>query len=514
PRADGGGQKRRQRQTHSGQGGRAMTLRKLIAALDRPMVSGDLDTEITALAYDSRKVKAGVLFVALRGVKTDGHDFISQALISGASAIVAEVASPEIGVTPWIHVPDARVALAKISAQFFHDPSKRMLVGAVTGTNGKTTTACILHHLLNAAHVRCGLIGTLHYDLGGEVREATHTTPESLELQELLATMTANGCQAVAMEASSHALHQHRLDGVKVNAAIFTNLTQDHLDYHGTMEDYFDQKSKLFDAVSGQPNGKLIINADDKWGRRLIQRHENHPGLLRYGFTVGSDYRASDARCETTGSTYELEHKGRSFLVRIPLIGLFNVYNSLAALAAAHTLGCNFRESVTNLAKTPQVPGRMERISTRERFQVFVDYAHTPDGLINALSSARALRPTRIITVFGCGGDRDRTKRPLMAQAVEEGSDISILTSDNPRTEDPQQILEDARKGFAKSSYTLIEDRRQAILAAIKNASDGDLILIAGKGHETYQDVKGVKHPFDDRKVARGYLNQRREEWR
>ncbi len=491
-----------------------MNLRELTKALDRPMISGDLDTQISGLAYDSRKVKPGVLFAALRGGKSDGHDFISQSLISGASAILAETAPPSLSATPWIHVPDARTALAKLAARFFNDPSRQMLVGAVTGTNGKTTTACLLHHLLNVAHVRCGLIGTLHYDLGGEIREATHTTPESLELQELLAAMLANGCRAVAMEASSHALHQHRLDAVKVNAAIFTNLTQDHLDYHGTMEEYFAQKAKLFEATAAQPDAKLIINADDKWGRRLIQQYENHPGLRRYGFTMGAEYRASDARCETTGSTYELEHKGRSFLVRLPLIGMFNVYNSLAALAAAHVMGCNFRESVTNMSKAPQVPGRMERISERERFQVFVDYAHTPDGLVNALSSARALRPSRIITVFGCGGDRDRTKRPLMARAVEEGSDISILTSDNPRTEEPKQIMEDARKGFSKASHTLIEDRRQAILAAIKNASEGDLILIAGKGHETYQDIQGVKHPFDDRRIARGYLNQRREEWR
>lgn len=491
-----------------------MKLRELKEALDRPLISGDLNTEVTGLAYDSRKVKAGVLFAALRGGKSDGHDFISQALISGASVIVAETAPPSLSVTPWIHVPDARSAMAKLAARFFHNPSSQMLVGAVTGTNGKTTTACLLHHLLTAAYTRCGLIGTLHYDLGGEVREATHTTPESLELQELLSEMLGHGCRAVAMEASSHALHQHRLDGVNVNAAIFTNLTQDHLDYHGTMEEYFAQKAKLFEATAAQSDGKLIINGDDKWGRRLIQQYENHPGLIRYGFTMGCDYRASDARCEITGSTFELEHKGRSFLVRSPLIGMFNIYNALAALAAAHALGCNFRESVTSLSKAPQVPGRMERVSDRERFQVFVDYAHTPDGLINALSSARALKPSRIITVFGCGGNRDRTKRPLMARAVEEGSDISILTSDNPRMEEPKEIMADARKGFSKSSHTLIEDRRQAILAAIKNASDGDLVLIAGKGHETYQDIQGVKHPFDDRKVARGYLNQRREEWR
>ncbi|MCE9518926.1 MAG: UDP-N-acetylmuramoyl-L-alanyl-D-glutamate--2,6-diaminopimelate ligase [Verrucomicrobia bacterium] len=491
-----------------------MKVRELIEALGNPQATGDLDTEISKIAYDSRQAASGVLFAALRGTHSDGHEYIYQALDAGASAIVAETPPFAESTTPWIHVPDSREALACLSARFYSEPSKELLVSAVTGTNGKTTTAFLIHHLLNAAHVRCGLIGTISWDTGaGKSITATHTTPESLELQGLLAQMRDNGCRACSMEASSHALHQHRMDAVQVSAAIFTNLTQDHLDYHGSMEDYFKAKVRLFEMAAERPEGKLIINIDDKWGRRLAEQFENHPGLRRYGFTIGADYRASDARCDTSGTSYELEHKDRSLLVRLPLVGLFNVHNSLGAVVAAHMLGCNFRESVTALKDAPQVPGRMERVTDRERFKVFVDYAHTPDGLINALGSARALRPTRIITVFGCGGDRDRTKRPLMARAVEEGSDICILTSDNPRTEDPIQIMEDARKGFSRQTHALVADRREAIKQAMLNARDGDLVLIAGKGHETYQDIEGVKHPFDDRKVGRGYLNLRKEEF-
>jgi UDP-N-acetylmuramoyl-L-alanyl-D-glutamate--2,6-diaminopimelate ligase len=479
------------------------------------MASGNLDTEISALAYDSRKVKPGTLFAALRGVKADGHTFIPQTLKVGAVAILAETPpSAEDANLPWVHVPDSRAALARMAARFYGEPSQDLLTGLVTGTNGKTTTAFLLHHLLNSAHIRCGLLGTVVNDVGGQVEAAKLTTPESLELQQLLAAMRDNGCRAVAMEASSHALHQHRVETVKVDAAIFTNLTQDHLDYHGTMEEYFKAKVKLFEMAAANPNGKMVVNSDDSWGRRLIDLYQNHPGMRTFGMGVGAQYRAVNPRLDPTSTTYELEFQGRSLLVRLPIVGMFNVYNSLGAAAAAHALGCNFREAVTNLQKAPQVPGRMERVSTKEKFQVFVDYAHTPDGLVNALNSAKALRPTRIVTIFGCGGDRDRTKRPLMARAVEQGSDIAILTSDNPRTEDPQQIFADTRKGFSGQNYAVVPDRREAILTAIKNAREGDLILIAGKGHEPYQDIQGVKHDFDDRKVARGYLNQRKEEWK
>jgi UDP-N-acetylmuramoyl-L-alanyl-D-glutamate--2,6-diaminopimelate ligase len=488
-----------------------MMVRDLFSALQDPVCSGDLSVDAGSIAYDSRRIKAGTVFVALRGGKADGHDFISKAIEAGASAIVAETAPPEDCHTAWAHVKNCRAALADLAAAYYGHPSESMFVGGVTGTNGKTTTAFLMHHLLNHAQLRCGLLGTVVYDVGGQLVPATHTTPESLELQGLLADMRDNGCRSVAMEVSSHALDQHRVRGVKFNAAVWTNLTQDHLDYHHTMEAYFAAKAKLFEMTAARKDGRLIINADDKWGRGLIETYKQHAGLSTYGFGISSHYRASSQRFELTGTTFEMEHAGRSLLVRTPLIGQFNIYNSLAAVAAAHALGCNLRDSVRAMQTAPQVPGRMERVSADNmRFHIFVDYAHTPDGLINALSTARALRPNRLVTVFGCGGDRDRSKRPLMARAVEDHSDVCILTSDNPRTEDPRRIMEDARKGFTRQTHTLIVDRREAIHVAIANAKDGDLIVIAGKGHETYQDIKGLKHDFDDRLVSRHAMNDLR----
>ena len=276
------------------------------------------------------------------------------------------------------------------------------------------------------------------------------------------------------------------------------------------MEKYFEAKVRLFQITAdSSPRSALIINGDDSWGRKLAQRFEHTGRVVRFGFGVGCEYRATNVRYDLTGTTFELEAKGRSFLVRLPLIGDFNVYNALGALAATQGVGLNLREAIKNLQNAPQVPGRMERVSDNSRFQVFVDYAHTPDGLENALRTARALRPRRLITVFGCGGDRDRTKRPKMAAAAEAGSDICVLTSDNPRTEDPQQILNDAMAGFARpQKHAIIVDRREAIQTALQNAWEGDLVLIAGKGHEDYQDIQGKKHPFDDRKIARQLLHQ------
>ena len=402
------------------------------------MINGDLDTEITGIAYDSRKVKPGFAFVALRGQTVDGHDFIEKAVESGAAAIIAEAPGSYATTIPWVHVPDSRVALSLTAAAFHGFPAKDLAITGITGTNGKTTIGFLVHHLLNQAQMRCGLLGTVHYDLGGELIPATHTTPESLEIQQHLATMRTNGCRAVAMEVSSHALHQHRVHGIPFKAAVFTNLTQDHLDYHGTLENYFDAKGILFQTVADQTAGKMIINGDDNWGRKLINRHDTTKRVISYGFGVGNALRAVNVRYDATGTTFGLEAKGREFLVRTPLIGDFNVYNTLAALGAIDACGVNFREAINNLKSAPQVPGRLERVSEeQERFQVYVDYAHTPDGLVNALKAVRALRPSRIITVFGCGGDRDRSKRPIMARAAEQGSDICLLTSDNPRT-DPQ----------------------------------------------------------------------------
>jgi len=487
-----------------------MKLRDLIPHLDKPAVSGSLDTEITGLTYDSRKAGPGIVFVAIRGTHADGHEYIAKAAELGAAAIIAEQAPPDDCATPWIHVRRSRIALADAAAALNGHPAKSLTLAGVTGTNGKTTTAFLMHHLFNTAQLRSGLLGTVFYDLGGGQHvPATHTTPESLEIQGLLAQMRDNGCRACAMEVSSHALDQDRVHGLPFAAAIFTNLTQDHLDYHGTMEKYFEAKARLFEMAAAEPKSALIINGDDSWGRKLIERFQHTGRVIRFGFGVHNEFRAINVRYDLTGTTFELEARGRSFLVRLPLIGDFNVYNTLGALAAAHGVGLNLREAVANMQKAPQVPGRLERVSENARFQVFVDYAHTPDGLVNALKTVRALRPRRIITVFGCGGDRDRTKRPKMAAAAEDGSDICVLTSDNPRMEDPQQILNDAKAGFTRpKGHAVIADRREAIRAALENAWEGDIVLIAGKGHEDYQDIHGRRHPFDDRKVARQLLHE------
>ncbi len=484
-----------------------MKLRDLTQGLPRPVISGNQDTDITALAYDSRKVIPGTMFIAVRGGKADGHDFIDEVIKAGASAILAETAPPDDCTVPWVHVPDTRRAMALVAAEFYDHPSRRLAVSAVTGTNGKSTIAFIMHHLLNMAQRRCGLIGTMFYDLGGVERPATHTTPESLELQKYLCAMVDNGCRAVSMEVSSHALHQDRAYGIDFNVGIFTNLTQDHLDYHSTMENYFDAKCILFQKIADQPKGTLVINGDDSWGRKLAQRFEGTGRVLTFGQGVNCDYRASDIRYDLTGTTFQLDAKGKHFLVRTPLIGDFNVYNTLAALAAVTPMGANLREAISHIKSTPQVPGRLERVSEdQHKVQVFVDYAHTPDAIVSVLKAARAMRPTRIVTVFGCGGDRDRTKRPLMARAAELGSDVCVLTSDNPRFEDPAQIMLDVKQGFGGKRYIEIADRKDAIYAAVANAPAGSMVLILGKGHETYQDIKGVKTPFDDCRIAHGAI--------
>ncbi|HCN29754.1 MAG TPA: UDP-N-acetylmuramoyl-L-alanyl-D-glutamate--2,6-diaminopimelate ligase [Verrucomicrobiales bacterium] len=486
-----------------------MKLRDIVARLEQPVVSGSLDTDIRALAYDSRKVGPGAAFFALRGAQADGHDFIQAAMTAGAAAIIAETAPPADAVIPWVHARSTRRALAAAAAALHDDPGRVLALAGITGTNGKTTTAFLLHDLLNQGQKRAGLIGTVSWDTGArKPKPATHTTPESLEIQGLLSEMRDNGCRTCVMEVSSHALDQERVHGLDFAAGIFTNLTQDHLDYHGTMEKYFAAKARLFEKIAAQKTGRMVVNGDDAWGRKLITRFEGTGKVVRYGFGAGLEFRATNVRYDVTGTTYELEALGRHLLVRLPLIGDFNVYNSLAALAGAHAMGLNLRESVAHLKSAPQVPGRLERVTDQTRFHVYVDYAHTPDAIENALRTLRALRPRRIITVFGCGGDRDRTKRPKMAAAAEAGSDVCVLTSDNPRFEDPEAIIADTIKGFARpKNHAAIADRRQAIRAALEHAQGGDIVLVAGKGHEDYQDIQGKKHPFDDRRVVRQTLN-------
>lgn len=488
-----------------------MNLKEILDGVGRVSTHGPLDKEITALTVDSREVQDGTLFAAIRGEKADGHDFIETARKRGASAIMAERDVPELYRDTWLRVPDSRKGIAEAADTYYGRPSDDMLVCGITGTNGKTTTAFLLHHLLTESKGRCGLIGTVKYDTGLGPQPATHTTPDWIAVQRLFSEMRANGCPAVAMEVSSHALHQSRVHGIRFDAGIFSNLTQDHLDYHGTMDDYFMAKAGLFEHMVQQGGPKkpsAIINSEDPYGRRLVQMFEGKLNIVKYGMGMTADFRATDMRTQVTGTQFTLEARGRTFLVRLPLIGRFNVYNALAAIASAWALGLNLREAIANLARAPQVPGRMQSVAENKPFRVFVDYAHTPDALENALKTLKDLDPRRIITVFGCGGDRDRTKRPKMGAVSERLSHHSIVTSDNPRSEDPDKIISEIRAGMTSDRVESIVDRKEAITKAIGLAGGGDVVLIAGKGHEQGQIFATETRQFDDVRTAQNVLRE------
>src|SRR5438876_3059742 len=454
-----------------------MQLKTLLAATPVRQVIGSLDRPVENIAYDSRRVQRNSLFAALRGEKTDGHQFIGQAIDKGASVIVAERENNDPRVTCLV-VENTRTALADLSAAFYGHPARKLKLAAVTGTNGKTTTTFLIKHICGRASLRCGLVGTVRYEIGERILPAIRTTPESLDLQELLAQIANAGCKAAAMEVSSHALAQDRTRGLEWNVAVFTNLTQDHLDFHGTMENYFDAKVKLFAQLGSQqkkPKPVAIVNIDDRYGEQLLDRIGKRVAVVTYGMSVRADFRASNCRVEFSGTSYQLDAHGKSYLVRVPLIGRFNVANSVAALAAANALGISLRDAVLSLGKSPQVPGRLELVPAKRQFQVFVDYAHTPDALRNVLKTLRELEPHRLIVVFGCGGNRDRQKRPLMGEIVDRHADYAIITSDNPRKEDPNAIVEEIEKGFRLSRYEKIVDRTQAIGRAVALAQPREL---------------------------------------
>ncbi len=477
-------------------------------------VSNLSEIEITQLCYDSRQVRPGALFFALPGERIKGTAFVKDAIDRGAVAVVAEEGILDI-IVPVLRVPLARRAMGDIASCFYQFPSHSLAVCGVTGTNGKTTTTFLVRHLCEMSGRRCGLMGTVHYILPGVIEEAARTTPESVDLQEMMLRMREGGFKAVALEASSHAIVQERLRGTEFDVAIFTNLTQDHLDFHGTMEEYFKAKFLLFKNMSQQDKkrGKAVINIDDRYGRLLIDKLPSQLGMTTYGQSLHADFRASNIRFTAIGTQFSLEARGRSYLVRSPLIGLFNVYNALGALASATAMGLELRRAIKALETAPQVPGRLERLPGKQPFQVYVDYAHTPDALENVLRTLYQLKQGRLIVIFGCGGDRDRAKRPLMAVAAERYADEIIVTTDNPRTEDPMAIISDIKKGFRKKSFSSICNREEAIGEAIRRALPGDMIIIAGKGHENYQEVHGVKSPFDDLKVAKQAI-QNSQEWK
>lgn len=490
-----------------------MQLQLLLSRSPVRQVHGPLDIEISSLCYNSRQVERGALFFAVRGHRSDGLDYVAQAIQRGAAAIVAERLPPGLpdSVT-CVEVDDVRTTSAFLAAFFYHQPALKLKLAGVTGTNGKTTTTYLLKHICERAVMRCGLIGTVRYEIGDEIVPSSRTTPEAVDLQSLLARMRDAGCKAAVMEVSSHAISQGRIEGLEFDAAVFTNLTQDHLDFHGNLETYFEAKASLFTnhlPAQKRKRGVSVINIDDRYGAELYSRVSKTMRVITYGVGSRADFRASNFKTELAGTVYQLDAQERSFLVRLPLIGKFNIYNSLAALAAASAMGIQLRAAVLALATAPHVPGRLELVAAKRNYQVFVDYAHTDDALNNVLRTLRDLNPSRLIVVFGCGGDRDRAKRPLMGRAAEQGADYAIITSDNPRSEDPDGILRDVESGFQSGKYEKIVDRAAAIQRAIGMARLRDIVLIAGKGHENYQEFAHQTLPFDDVEVARAAIEAR-----
>ncbi len=493
-----------------------MTLRDLTALLPRVTACGPMDMEIRAITDTSREAGAGMIFAAIRGARVDGHRFIDVALAAGAAAVVAETAPPDglSSSVAWLHVPDSRDALARLASALHGDPWKEMKLAGVTGTNGKTTTAFLLHHIMKSAWHRAGLLGTIFVDDGETTAAASHTTPGPVGLVELLGRMRDHGCRGAAMEVSSHGIHQKRVSAIGFDACVFTNLTQDHLDYHGSMEAYWQAKASWFRELANDPHGKkpvAVINTDDARGAELAAELDGKLPVVRYGFNVHCDFRANNFRQNPRGMEFELNARGRSHLVRAPLIGRFNIHNIMAAVAAAISCGIRPREAIAAIADAPQVPGRMENVGNAGGATVFVDYAHTPDALENACRTLGELNPRRLITVFGCGGDRDKAKRPLMGAAAASLSDACIVTSDNPRSEDPLAIIREIEKGMAGKGHLSMPDRAEAIAHAIAHALSGDIILIAGKGHETTQQFADESIAFDDRKHASRALRSRAE---
>jgi UDP-N-acetylmuramoyl-L-alanyl-D-glutamate--2,6-diaminopimelate ligase len=486
-----------------------MQLADLIQRLRAISIDGPVDREITGVRYDSRRVGPGNLFVAVRGACFDGHSFIEQAVDKGAVAIVGEKPGLSKRATTIV-VPNSREALARLAATYYGDPSRRLKVIGITGTNGKSTTTFLVKHLLERANQSTGLLGTIRYEIGERVLPAQRTTPESLDLQELLSQCVEAGCRNVVFEVSSHALSQGRANEIAFDIGAFTNLTQDHLDFHHGMKDYFEAKARLFDSVRDNQKKEraAVINIDDPYGQQLAARFGRDLPIISYGMGARAQFRASNFKVEMNGTSYQLNAKEKSYLVRLPLIGRFNVYNSLAALAVAHAIGADVRTSVVALANAPQIPGRLEAVPAKRQFHVFVDYAHTDDALLNVLRTCRDLHPNRLILVFGCGGNRDRTKRVLMGTVADQYADYAILTSDNPRKEDPEAIVRDIEAGFKRKNYEKVVDRKEAISRAIALAQPKDIVLIAGKGHEKYQEFGDYTIPFDDVEVATRALEE------
>jgi UDP-N-acetylmuramoyl-L-alanyl-D-glutamate--2,6-diaminopimelate ligase len=479
-------------------------IEEILKGIDVVAVTGDMGSTVSGIEFDSRNVTPGTLFVAVRGQKSDGHEFIASATKSGAAAIICEIvpADPDKKIC-WIKVADSAKALGEAASNFYGNPSSSLILVGVTGTNGKTTIATLLYRMFIGLGYKCGLFSTVCNYINGKELPATHTTPDPVQLNRILSEMVSEGCDYAFMEVSSHSADQKRIAGLNFDGAIFTNLTHDHLDYHKTFDNYLAAKKSFFDSL---PAGSFaLVNADDRNGRVMLQNCKARP----YTFSVRG---MADYRCGIIEQSFEgmgLRIQGEEVWTRF--IGDFNASNLLAVYAASELLGASKKEILTILSDLRSVAGRLEVVKSENGISGLVDYAHTPDALLNVIDTINKIREggVQLITVVGAGGDRDKTKRPKMAAISAEGSTKVILTSDNPRTEDPEMILNDMEAGITpdlKRKTLRIADRRAAIRTAVMLAEKGDVILVAGKGHETYQEVMGVKHHFDDREELRNAL--------
>lgn len=469
---------------------------------------------IPGIVSDSRTVREGQLYVAIAGAKVDGHNYIQEALQKGAAAVIIENDEHAVAGTPWILVQDSRRCLGLLAQAYYGDPSKKMRMIGVTGTNGKTTTTYMIAYLLEKANHKVGLAGTIHNRIGTRILPGKLTTPDALTLAHLFSEMVSEGVEYAVMEVSSHALAQERVAGVEYDVAVFTNLTQDHLDFHGDMENYLETKSKLFsELASGQQSksGKVaILNADDK-AYSYFADHCRVP-VISYGFESSYHVHASKVLLSDQGTTFELHYANQSCMIEMPLHGDFNVYNALAAASVALSEGVTIEMIRDALKEMPSVPGRFEKIKEKAPFSVFVDFAHTPDGLKQCLTTARAFCRGRLIVVFGAGGDRDHSKRPIMGEVAARFSDLAIVTSDNPRSEEPDKIIDDILEGIngeVMKKFERVTERQKAIERAIEVAQFDDIILICGKGHEATQVIGDRILPFDDRVVAASCIREK-----
>ncbi len=483
-----------------------MTLAELLRGIKVRRVIGTLNREIKGIAYDSRLIKDGFLFVAIKGLRTDGHLYIKDAILRGATAVVVSETPYEEDDTTIVEVDCSREALAILSSNFYGAPCRSLSLIGITGTNGKTTTSYITKSILSAWGKKVGLLGTIQYIIGDRVTRAVHTTPESLDLQRYLSEMLKEEVEYAVLEVSSHALSLKRVEGCSFKVAVFTNFSQDHLDFHGTMDNYFAAKTKLFDYL--EKDGYAVLNWDDTMVRSLAQKIDCN--VITCGLEKGAMLRATHPKIADFLSFKIQTPKGELF-VSSPLVGRNNVYNILMSIGVAYAIGVSEEAIIKGIKEVKYIEGRFERIDMGQRFLCIVDYAHTEDALKRLIEEARLITKGKIITVFGCGGDRDRSKRPRMGRVATELSDFVVITSDNPRSEEPMEIIIEIIKGIRKDNYMVLPDRAEAIRHAVSMAEEGDTVLVAGKGHEDYQDIKGVRYPFSDREVLKEEI---KKQWR